>query len=96
MHIKQTKHAESRAQQRCIPPAIIKWLIEFGAREKSHRGSEILFFDKKAKKHLSQELGPQIVKCISKFLDVYAVISEDEEVITTGHRHKHIKRQYVH
>ena len=95
MNLSTTKHAEARIQQRSIPPAIIDWLLDFGARERS-QGCDIVFFDKKAKKRMSQELGPQIVKCISKFLDVYAIISNDGDVVTAGHRFKHIKRQYIH
>jgi len=95
MNIPSTKHAQNRLQQRSIPPAIIQWLMDFGATQKS-RGCELLYFDKKAKKRLSQELGPQIVKCISKFIDVYAIVLNDGEVVTAGHRFKHIHKNCVH
>jgi len=89
--ITTTIHAEARMQQRRIPVSVLEWLDEFGAREKS-RGQEIVYFDKKSKKLLARELGPQVVKCISKFLSVYAVMSADGDVITTGYRFKRLRR----
>lgn len=93
MNISVTNHANKRMQQRSIPKAVIEWLLDFGTRERSGSG-EIVFFDKKGKKQLYQELGPQIVKSVSRFLDVYAVLGDDGCLVTTGYRYKRIHHKY--
>ena len=93
MNVPITNHANKRMQQRSIPKAVVEWLLDFGARERSG-ASEIVYFDKKSKKELSRELGPQIVKSIARFLDVYAVISDDGYLVTTGYRYKRICEKY--
>ena len=91
MNIQATLHGAKRMQQRNIPASVLNWLDEYGARKKSNRQCEIVYFDKKSKRQLAKELGPQVVKCIAKFLDVYAVLSSEGEIITTGYRMKRLK-----
>ena len=89
--IEITQHAQSRIRQRAIPPSVIEWLIDYGSSVNGDN-CEIIYFDKKAKKMLSKELGKEIVKCISKFLNTYIVLSKDGAVITAGYRYKKLPK----
>ena len=40
-----TDHAQSRMQQRAIPPLILDWLQSYGAIEHDHRGAEVHYFN---------------------------------------------------
>ena len=91
MQIQLTDHAKHRMQQRCIPLAVIDWLLDFGEREKSGN-CEIVYFNKKSKKLLAKELGKEIVKSLSKYLNAFAVVGKKNQIVTTGYRNKHIYR----
>jgi len=84
-----THHAQVRGKQRGIPPVILDWLLDFGARE-NHAGTEVVYFDKTARKRLRSYAG-QLADLAKEWLEAYAVIS-GEAVITVGYRHRHIKR----
>ena len=86
-----TKHAEVRKQQRAIPPLILDWLEQYGARERDSKGVEIVFFDKKSRRALQRDLGKRVVGLLADLLDTYLVL-EGETVITVGHRYKRIRR----
>lgn len=83
-----THHASVRAQQRGIPQLILDLLLEFGAREHDARGAEIVFFDRRARKHVESYAGRLFSK-LNEHLDTYAVVS-DGKVVTVGPRHKRI------
>ena len=85
-----TKHARVRAQQRSIPPLISDWLIAFGAVTHDHRGAEILYFDKRARRSLEREVGRPIVRRLSDYLDCYAVVDDGD--VTTGWQTKRLRR----
>ena len=80
--MKLTLHANKRAQQRCIPPLVIEWLLSYGKRENSF-GCNRITFDKRAKKLLSKEVGEQIVKSLSKYLSACIVVDNEDIVVTT-------------
>lgn len=88
--MKTTCHANARCQQRGVSPLVIDLLLRFGRRERDHRGAEILFFDRRAKKEVESYTGGSIGK-LSEQMDSYAVVS-DGCVITVGVRHKRINR----
>lgn len=83
-----THHAGIRAQQRGIPPIILDLLLEFGSREHDARGSEIVFFDRRAKKHVEKYTGGLFSK-LSEHLDTYAVLASGK-IVTVGPRFKRI------
>jgi len=87
-----TDHAQIRAQQRGVPPLILEWLITYGSAEPDQRGAEIRYFDHAARRRLSRAVGHKVVDLLGKLLDMYAVMSNDGVVITTGHRFKRISR----
>lgn len=81
-------HATARAQQRGVPPLVVDLLLEFGVREHDSRGAEIVYFDRRAKKHLETYSGGLFGK-LNEHLDAYAVVSNGK-IITVGPRHKRI------
>ncbi len=87
-----TRHASHRMQQRNIPPVVIDWLIGFGTSEYDHRGGEIRYFDKRARRQLNSEIGGQVVRRLEEFLNTYLVLGSDGHVITVGHRTQRINR----
>lgn len=83
-------HAEMRAQQRGIPPLILDLLLEFGTREHDARGAEVVYFDRRARKHVESYTGGLFSK-LNEHLDAYAVVSHGV-VVTVGPRYKRINR----
>lgn len=88
----QTHHAQIRQQQRGIPQVVVDWLLELGTTEHTHDGTELLYFDKTARKRLNRYLGGgPLFSHAEEFLDSYAVVSNGK-VITVGHRYDRINR----
>lgn len=84
-------HAETRIQQRAIPKLIIDLLLEFGASEPAGRGTSKVFFDKSARRKVKAYAGA-LSKMLEEHLNIYAVVGDDEKVITVGHRFERIHR----
>ena len=87
-----TRHASIRMQQRGIPPAAVEDLLDFGRVEHDHRGCEIVFFDKAARRRLARERGGRIDENIARLTRAYAVLAGDGAVRTIGWRTKRIWR----
>lgn len=88
-----SSHARARLRQRSVPPFVVRLLFDHGVRERSHRGAVILFFDKRSRSRVAAELGRSLFSRLdSHFLDAYAVVSRDGEVVTVGYRTKRVKR----
>lgn len=87
-----TKHAQTRLQQRAIPPIVVELLERFGAAVRSD-GAETLFFDKSAQKELRRYLGgDRGFRLIEEWLEAYVVVSDAGPVVTAGHRVRHLQR----
>jgi hypothetical protein len=80
-----TTHARTRMQQRGIPEAALDVLLEYGREAHDHRGAVIVLFDKRSKQRLRRRIGDGFRK-VERWLNAYAVLSEDGAVITVGHR----------
>lgn len=85
-----TRHAQARMQQRGIPPLIVQWLEAFGEEQHDHNGSVILYFSKRARRRLEQNVGAAPVRRLSEWLNAYVVISSDGAIVTAGMRWKRI------
>lgn len=83
MHL--TKHAQTRTQQRAIPPMLIDLLLQFGSSERSGTGVSKVFFDKSSRRKVKAYAG-SLARLLDEHLDVYAVVTDDMTVITAGHR----------
>lgn len=88
----KTRHANTRAQQRGLPPLIQNWLGCYGARARGKGGAEILYFDKCSRRSLARDVGSQVVDRLRPLLDAYMVMASDGTVITLGWRFKRIPR----
>ena len=88
---KMTQHAQARTQQRAIPPMLVDLLLQFGTSEPAGNGASKVFFDKEARRHVKTYAGP-LAPFINEYMDVYAVVSSDDAVITVGHRTDRIRR----
>lgn len=88
--MKHTHHSACRAQQRGVPPMIIDFLIQFGARQHDAHGAEVVYFDREAKRRLERYSGGIFGK-LNEHLDSYAVLCNGH-VVTTGCRYKRINR----
>lgn len=84
--MEMTMHAQSRSQQRGVPPIIVDLLIQFGKRISSGDGTEICYFDRRARKHVHGYVGGLISR-LNEQLDSYAVVTSGK-VVTVGIRYK--------
>ena len=91
MNISMTDHASKRAQQRCIPPIILGLLMDFGKRESAGVGASKMYFDKAARRRVKAYVGP-IARQIDEFMNVYAVIGSDGQIITAAHLTERVRR----
>ncbi len=87
-----TNHARTRIQQRGIPEVIVENLLDFGREAYDHRGSCVVYFDRRARAELKRVYGEETYRRIESRLDAYAVVASDGDVITVGHRIRHINR----
>jgi hypothetical protein len=90
--LSMTHHAAARSQQRGIPPVVIEKLLDFGREAHDHRGSRIVYFDHRSRKHLQRQLGQDRYKQLESHLDAFAVLGADGCVVTVGHRTHRINR----
>lgn len=87
-----TQHARMRMQQRGIPPEAVEDLLDYGRAAHDHRGAEIVFFDKAARRRLAREHGGRLDERGAKLTQTYAVLAADGSVRTIGWRYKRIRR----
>lgn len=86
-----TQHARTRLQQRGIPQAALENLLDFGSEVHDHRGCRIVYFDRHARAQLRAACGKNTYKRLETYLDAYAVVGDSGEVVTVGHRTRHIR-----
>jgi hypothetical protein len=89
-----TEHATSRLRQRGIPAELLDLLVRYGVSWHDGRGARVLAFDKKSRKRLRRELGSKLFARWESRLNVYAVVSPDEVLITVGHRLHRSRRHH--
>jgi hypothetical protein len=86
-----SQHANLRSQQRAISPMLVDLLIQFGTSEPAGNGASKVFFDKAARRRVKSYAGP-LAGLLNEYLDVYAVISSEDRVITAAHLTERIRR----
>ena len=86
-----SQHANLRSQQRAISPMLVDLLIQFGTSEPAGNGASKVFFDKAARRRVKSYAGP-LAGLLNEHLDVYAVISSEDQVITAAHLTERIRR----
>lgn len=93
MHSPLTAHARVRMQQRGIPPAALDLLLDFGRETHDHRGCLIVRFDKRSRRLARRALGPERYRRLERCFNAYAVVAEDDAVVTVGHRYPSSRRK---
>ena len=76
-----TRHAQRRMKDRSIPQSIIDALLDFGERRPAGDGSEAYYFSKRAWRRFATYLGTE-ARHFEKYRDVYAVVANDDHVVT--------------
>lgn len=89
--LQMTRHALVRSQQRGIPPMLIDLLLQFGQSEPAGGGASRMFFNKSARRQVKAYAGP-LARVLEEYMDVYVVVGEDNQVITTAHRTERVRR----
>jgi hypothetical protein len=89
----KTRHAEIRAQQRCIPPLIDDLLDLYGQEEYDGHGAVTLNLSKASIRNMERELGRRPVSRLAEWFDAYKVRSADGHTITVGHRTRRLWRK---
>ena len=79
-----TTHAQKRFQQRGISPDIVLLLNVLGMETHQKGNTYVLQLDKRTQKSLCKKLKTLLTQ-VQK--DVFVVISETDDVITTAHKH---------
>ena len=91
MEVLISHHAKVRMQQRAISEDMLESLLDFGHARFNGQGTQILTFPKRDMKSLKKELNHKVFMKIERHLNLYAVMSSDGELITTGYRTKRLK-----
>ena len=86
-----TRHAQARMQQRAIRADALERLLEFGREAFDHRGGVVLYFDKAARRRLARTAPGR--KDVERLARCYAVLSNEGEIVTVGHRFRRINRK---
>ena len=88
---KSTEHATARLRQRGIPTELLDLLIRFGEEWHDGHGARVIGFTKRTRWQLRKDLGAKQFARWESRLNVYAVLSTDETLVTVGHR---LRRQH--
>lgn len=86
-------HAQTRMQQRGIPPFVDELLDRYGERQYDGRGGVLVYFSNKSLRRMEREMGRDPVRLLSKY-HRYAKVesSHDGAVITMKVQYKRVKR----
>ena len=91
MYVHVSQHAEVRMQQRAISADMLEILLEYGHSRFDGHGAMIVSFPKQAVKKLKAQLNHQALVSLEKHLNIYAVMSLDDELLTVGYRTRHMR-----
>jgi len=92
LDVKTSRHARTRMQQRAVPPLVVQWLAQFGARQRARDAADLVFFDKAARRRLTQAFGEVVVQRLGPLLNAYIVQAENGDVVTVGWRLQRVLR----
>lgn len=81
-----TEHATARLRQRGIPKELLDLLVFYGEERHDGHGARVVAFSKRTRAQLRRDLGAKRYARWETRLNVYAVVSADEALITVGHR----------
>jgi len=87
-----SNHAQARMQQRGVTPGLLDLLDAYGATQYDHKGAEVRFFNKAARRKLQHAEGADVYRAVEAKLNVYAVVARDGCLVTVGRRDHRINR----
>ena len=88
-----TKHFQTRSQQRGIPRGAQELLDRYGVLEYDGCGNRTVFINRVGKKKLEHEMGRAFVGRLGNLINVYRVESSSgDRIITTGFLTDRIRR----
>jgi hypothetical protein len=87
-----SNHAHTRMQQRGVTPGLLELLDAYGATQHDHRGAEVRYFNKAARRKLRAAEGAAIYRAVEAKLNIYAVVARDGRLVTVGRRDHRINR----
>lgn len=79
-------------QQRGVTPGLLELLDVYGATQYDHKGAEVRFFNKAARRKLRRAEGADVYRAVEAKLNVYAVVARDGRLVTVGRRDHRINR----
>jgi hypothetical protein len=85
-----TQHGAVRVQQRALPPQVLDWLHTYGHEHHDGHGAMILYFNKPARRRRERAVGREPVRRMKQWLNAYAVVSSEGQVINAGHRFRRV------
>ena len=85
-----SSHARMRMKQRGITQRHLELLLAYGEIQHDRHGGRIVFFNRAARRRVSEECVPAGLDCCA---DAYAVLDREGEVITVGHRYRRLWRR---
>lgn len=85
-----SKHASIRQQQRGIPPIVIDLLQSHGTIECAGKDVTTYYFDKASRRKVLAYAG-RLARALEEFLDYYAVVGSNGQVITVAPRIKKVR-----
>lgn len=89
-----SRHAERRAQQRCIPPLNAHWPDLYSETEYDGRGGQVRHFSKRSIRVIAQLEGSGPARSLARYFDAFKVVSnESGQTITIGHRTRRVRRR---
>ena len=88
-YLNQTKHFETRVQQRSISETVINLVIRYGIT-KRHNGADVTFLDKKGRERLRKSWcnNPKDLERAAKV----HLVEVDGAFVTAFYKTKHMKR----
>ena len=94
--MRYTEHAQSRMQQRVVPPRVVEHVLDFGrvTRGPGRNGSraDVYFLDRRGRAALGKAIGEDELAQLGRKLNVYVVVGDDGSVVTVGRRTKRRRR----
>jgi hypothetical protein len=88
-----TDHARLRMQQRGVRREVVELLLQFGSRAYDGHGAQIRYFDGRACKRIRRAMGDEALRRYHDRLDSYAVVANDGQIVTVGHRYRRRRRR---
>lgn len=89
-----TDHATARLRQRGIPLELLELLVRYGEEWHDGHGARVVGFSKRTRACLRRDIGAKIYARWESRLNIYAVVSGDEALVTVGHRVQRLRRSH--